>query len=232
MANLLFKIRSTYTRIGYWALSLPVLLLRFVLHFSYFIPYVPYQLKCKPKNIALAFLESLMYFLDLIGLSAIYDGVSEWLKWSTRPLTQEELELSKRYFGDSINYDVVRVHPSAKYTANKYALAYVSFNTVNHYKSISRDVFVHEMMHVWQHQNLGGIYAVKALHAQYRGNAYDYGGFEGLYQAMLQGEDLLSFNFEQQAEIIQDYCRLSELDALSPMARSVYIHFAGQVLSN
>ena len=144
-------------------------------------------------------------------------------------MNEEELTLSKTYFGDSINYDMVRVHPTAKYTANKYALAYVSFNTVNHFRSISRDVFVHEMMHVWQHQNLGGIYAVKALHAQYRGNAYDYGGFEGLYNAMLQGRDLLSFNFEQQAEIIQDYCKLQEVDGLNPLAQSVYSYYTQQV---
>jgi len=85
------------------------------------------------------------------------------------------------------------------------------------------------MMHVWQYQNLGGVYAIKALHAQYKGNAYDYGGFEGLYNGMLQGKPLLSFNFEQQAEIIQDYCRLSELNALNPMARSVYSQYAMQV---
>jgi len=170
-----------------------------------------------------------MYFFDLVGVSTAYDLLSEWIKWSTRPLNEEELEISKIYFGDTINYKLVRVHPKAKYTANKFALAYVSFNTVNHYRDITRDVFIHEMMHVWQYQNLGGVYAIKALHAQYKGNAYDYGGFEGLYNGMLQGKPLLSFNFEQQAEIIQDYCRLSELNALNPMARSVYSQYAMQV---
>ena len=209
--------------------TLPVLLLRFAAHLTYFIPFINYKLPSKPKNFLLAIIELFMYFLDLIGVSALYDLASEWLKWSTRPLSEEELEISKKYFGESINYNIVRVHPNAKYTANKMALAYVSFNTVNHYRAISKDVFIHEMMHVWQFQNLGGVYAVKALHAQYRGNAYDYGGFEGLYHAMLQGKDLLSFNFEQQAEIIQDYCKLNELAAFNPMAKSVYIHYANQV---
>ena len=192
-------------------------------------PFVPYQLACKPRNFFLAILEHLMYFFDLVGVSTAYDLLSEWIKWSTRPLNEEELKISKIYFGDTINYKLVRVHPKAKYTANKFALAYVSFNTVNHYRDITRDVFIHEMMHVWQYQNLGGVYAIKALHAQYKGNAYDYGGFEGLYNGMLQGKPLLSFNFEQQAEIIQDYCRLSELNALNPMARSVYSQYAMQV---
>ena len=201
-------------------------------HLTYFIPIIRYQLPCKPKNLFLALVELMMYFLDLIGVVTFYDTFSEWLKWSTRPLTSEELELSKSYFGDSIKYHLIRVHPTAKYTANKLALAYVSFNTVNHYHEISRDVFIHEMMHVWQYQNLGGVYAIKALHAQAKGNAYDYGGFEGLYHSMLQGKDLLSFNFEQQAEIIQDYCKLTELNALNPMAQSVYSHYANQVFDS
>ena len=196
---------------------------------SYFLPVISYQLPCRPYNVYLAIGETMMYVLEVLGVPAMYDIVSEWIKPSTRPLSDEELALSKTYFGDTIDYKLVRVHPSANLTANKLALAYVSFNTINHWRPISRDVFIHEMMHVWQYQNLGAIYTIKALHAQYRGNAYDYGGFEGLYHAMLQGRDLLSFNFEQQAEIIQDYCRLHELDALNPMARSVYANFAGQV---
>lgn len=229
MGSLLFKLRSSIFRFTYWVSSLPILVYRLVAHFLYFIPFVSYPLKCKPLNFYLATVETLMYFFDLVGIATIYDGLSEWIKWSTRPLTKEELELSKSYFGDSINYKIVRVHPMARFTANKYTLAYVSFNTINHYHNITRDVFIHEMVHVWQHQNLGGVYAVKALHAQYKGNAYEYGGFEGLYQAMLQGRSLLSFNFEQQAEIIQDYCKLHELDALNPLAQSVYSHYANQV---
>ena len=78
---------------------------------------------------------------------------------------------------------------------------------------------------------MGAVYAIKALHAQSKGNAYDYDGFEGLYYAMLQGRDLLSYNFEQQAEIIQDYYKLQELNALNPLARSVYSHFTNQILN-
>lgn len=200
------------------------------MHMSYFIPVISYQLPCRPNSLFLAIGETMMYLLEILGIPTMYDAISEWIKPTTRPLSAAEVSLSKTYFEDTINYDLVRVHPSANLTANKFALAYVSFNTINHWRPISRDVFIHEMMHVWQHQNLGAIYAIKALHAQSRGNAYDYGGFEGLYHAMLQGRELLSFNFEQQAEIIQDYCQLHELDALNPLARSVYSHFANQVL--
>lgn len=229
MASLLFKLKSTLSRIVFWLTTIPVLFKRLLAHLSYFIPFIAYRLPSKPRNFFLAIVELFMYLLDLLGVSAIYDALSEWLKWSTRPLNKTELEISKKYFGDTINYKIVRVHSNARFTANKLALAYVSFNTVNHYKAISIDVFIHEMMHVWQYQNLGGIYAIKALHAQYRGNAYDYGGFQGLYHAMLQGRDLLSFNFEQQAEIFQDYCKMRELNAMNPMAQSVYTYFTNQI---
>lgn len=205
--------------------------MRLVYHFSFFIPGIEYQLPCRPVNYVLGIAESIMYMIEIFGIPTAYDIISEWIKPTTRPLTIDELNLSKKYFGDTIQYDLVRVHPSANLTANSFALAYVSFNTINHWRPISKDVFIHEMMHVWQFQNLGAIYAIKALHAQYRGNAYDYGGFEGLYHAMLQGKALLSFNFEQQAEIIQDYCRLDNLEALNPMQRSVYYHYANQVMS-
>lgn len=197
---------------------------------SYFVPIISYQLPSRPINFLMAVAETMMYILEVLGIPTMYDVISEWIKPSTRALTEEELNISQKYFGKTINYDLVRVHPSANLTANKFALAYVAFNTINHWRPISKDVFIHEMMHVWQYQNLGAIYTLKALHAQSKGNAYDYGGFEGLYHAMLQGRKLLSFNFEQQAEIIQDYCKLHELDKLNPLARSVYGYFAEQVI--
>ena len=230
MANLLFKFRSTVLRISNWIASIPNLCYRLAKHLSYFVPRIVYKLPCRPYNFYLAVGETLIYIVEILGIPTFYDIISEWIKPSTRRLSKDEIQLSKTYFGDTINYDLVRVHPTANLTANKFALAYVSFNTINHWKPISRDVFIHEMMHVWQYQNLGAIYTLKALHAQSKGNAYDYGGFEGLYHAMLQGKGLLSFNFEQQAEIIQDYCKLSELNALNPMAQSVYSHYANQVL--
>ena len=231
MANLLFKTGSTVLRLSSWITSIPKLSYRLLRHMSYFIPLISYQLPCRPKSLLLAIGETMMYLLEILGIPAMYDAISEWIKPTTRPLSDAEISLSKTYFKDTINYDLVRIYPSAHIIANKSILAYVSFNTINHWRPIPRDVFIHEMMHIWQYQNLGAVYAIKALHAQSRSNTYDYAGFEGLYHAMLQGRDLLSYNFEQQAEIIQDYYKLHESDALNPLARSVYSHFTNQVLN-
>lgn len=170
-----------------------------------------------------------MYLMDILAIPTIYEILSDWTKWFTRPLTDRELVLTHKYYGDSINTTLVRVHSNAKYTAKKLAIAYVSFNTINHWHEISEDVFVHELMHIWQYQHLGSVYALKALYSQSRGNAYDYGGLENLYFAMLQGKKLLEFNFEQQAQIIQDYCLGKELDMLNPFAESIYLNYVSQV---
>lgn len=209
--------------------AIPIHSIRGIKHLSYFVPFMDYRLPCKPTNVLLAIAEFVMYLLEIIGITAIYETITEWVNWSTRSLNTKEIELSESIFGDSIDYSRVRLHSNAKFTANRLALAYVSLNTINHYRPISEDVFVHEMVHIWQYQHLGAVYAIKALYAQYRGNAYDYGGMENLYQAMLQKRSLLSFNFEQQAEIIQDYSRLSKLNALNPLAESIYLYFVNQL---
>jgi len=70
---------------------------------------------------------------------------------------------------------------------------------------------VHELMHVWQAERIGPRYLWRALRAQMTdGEAvYDYGGEDGLREAVLAGSGLGGFTVEQQAEIVRDgYLRL------------------------
>ncbi len=196
---------------------------------SYFVPLMSYRLPCKPYNVLMAIAELSAYILDLIGIPWWYDTLMDWAKWNTRPLTPSEISDMKKYYGDNVDYNLVRIDSRAKWTANKIAIAYVAFNTINHYHTISKDVFVHEMMHIWQYQKLGSVYALKALYAQAKGNAYDYGGLEALYQGMLKNKRLLSYNFEQQAEIVQDYSRAKEYESMSPLEESVYLYYVQQI---
>jgi hypothetical protein len=55
---------------------------------------------------------------------------------------------------------------------------------------------------------VGAVYAFQALHAQNTPEGYDYGGAEGLQAAKDAGKGFLSFNREQQAQIVQDYYRI------------------------
>jgi hypothetical protein len=85
---------------------------------------------------------------------------------------------------------------------------YTSFHTVNCWGESRRDVLIHELTHVWQYERAGAIYMPQALHAQFRGAGYDYGGRAGLRAAHADGATLTTFNREQQAQIIQDFYRM------------------------
>lgn len=230
MAKLRQVISAGVYRLWVWLTHIHIYIYRFLAHTTYFIPGVKYALPHKPRGVLLAIAEWIIYFLDITGVSVFYETLIDLVFWKTRPLSHKELELAQKYFGDTIDYKLVRIHPNAKFTARKLAIAYVAFNTINHWHKISYDIFIHEMMHVWQYQHLGSVYTLKALHAQYLGNPYEYGGLEGLYHAMMSNKDLMDFNLEQQAEIMQDYCQQIECNELSPMAQSVYVYYHRQVM--
>lgn len=64
---------------------------------------------------------------------------------------------------------------------------------------------VHEVVHIWQYTRHGAAYIPRALYAQTTPEGYNYGGLAPL-QAMSELED---FNYEQQADIIEDAFRLA-----------------------
>ena len=78
------------------------------------------------------------------------------------------------------------------------------------------------------------VYIVRALWAQKSKEGYDYGGIEGLAQAINEGKGLFDFNFEQQASIIEHYFdlreRLGEAELLEK--GSPYLHFWHQLLGS
>ncbi len=65
----------------------------------------------------------------------------------------------------------------------------------------------HELTHAWQYQHMGTKYLFRALWAQFRlkDGAYDYGGLDGLLACRAEGGNLVSFNVEAQASIVEDY---------------------------
>lgn len=73
---------------------------------------------------------------------------------------------------------------------------------------MTNSVLLHELVHVWQFQNMGIVYIPRALRAQYSSKGYNYGGLDALQMQIEQGKGLDSFNLEQQADIIADYFRI------------------------
>lgn len=106
-----------------------------------------------------------------------------------RSLTEEEIAAAREVFGDSIDYDAVRIKEG---DAGLFSLPndrpFVFGNTIYlKERAVLRDfsegseaylaakgLFIHEMMHVWQYQNGGSDYIAESLYGQYFGHEYDW----------------------------------------------------------
>lgn len=139
---------------------------------------------------------------------------------SQRKLTSGEINLAKTIFKDSINYDKVRVHDTCVYPFGiqkadraMARLNAVSFPGPTYASDFSLDsdpkkqsVFIHELVHVWQHQNkiLNPImaYIGECLHHKFNDQAC-------YFYRLDAGKDLVQYNVEQQAAMIQDYFLLT-----------------------
>lgn len=150
----------------------------------------------------------LLLLLDILGVVEGYELLANSFKATSRRLTKEEVELAQTVFGNNLHYTRIRIDEKAWGGPKQYHFCYVSFHTINSWGKMRDDVFIHELVHVWQYQQFGAVYIAKALQAQW-GAGYNYGGLAALKEAKVKGLTLLHFNFEQQADIVMDYYRLS-----------------------
>ncbi len=131
---------------------------------------------------------------------------------TTRPLTDGERTLARTVFGDSIDYDTVKIHDTKMHsfhphrcaiTPNGEMFAYGCFE--NDYSKLSaskRAFFIHEMVHVWQFQN-NILNPVKEAIKESLKHNFNY---EKSYEYTLdKTKDLVSYGMEQQASIVEDH---------------------------
>lgn len=167
------------------------------------------------------------YIADLLAFPEIYQTIQQVLRPGIRSLTAEEKKYAQLVFNDALDYDVVRMNGQARVGIHSKVIAYVTFNCIHFKNSLSPEIFIHEMMHVWQFQNFGSMYLFRAMKAQLSHTVYDFGGIENLYQKMLAGKSLQDFNFEQQAEIIETYfMSVVKPEDFGSMDRQVLVYFA------
>ncbi|MEM1215165.1 MAG: hypothetical protein AAGJ82_05750 [Bacteroidota bacterium] len=152
--------------------------------------------------------ELVYLLLDVFGLPEIYETLVDWIKWNTRPLHTEEIALLRPIFGNSIDYRRVRIDERAFLGPPQWHICYVSFYTINAWRPMGPDLLIHEVVHVWQFQQLGSVYIPRALQAQRSAMGYNYGGAPALVNHVRAGGQLTDFNLEQQADIVADYWRL------------------------
>ncbi len=129
-----------------------------------------------------------------------------------RPLTDGEVALARTIFGDAISYDKVGItdRPFMPFQPKGTAMApdgnlYMYGCYHDDYAAMppmTQSHFIHEMAHVWQKQNgvLDPIASALKLSLTFHFN-YNAAYFYTLDRA----RDLLAYNMEQQAAIIQDY---------------------------
>jgi hypothetical protein len=150
-------------------------------------------------------LECSIYFLECFGLVEIYETLADLLKFNTRPLRPWEIELAKPYFGNSINWKRVRIDERAFIGPRRGQFCYVSFYTINSWGSMTNSLLLHELTHIWQYEQMGALYLLRALRAQRSKMGYNYGGVSTLKAYLKSGKNLFAFNLEQQCEIVSDH---------------------------
>ncbi len=124
-----------------------------------------------------------------------------------RLLTRGEILIATQVFGQSIQYDKVRVHGTRYIFFQPSDTAMTPNGEIYFPKEVYKEDFslttedagwiLHELTHVWQYQH--GVW-VKAL-APFSRN-YHYGSLN-------KRPSFASFNIEQQAAIVEDYFRLT-----------------------
>ncbi len=156
-------------------------------------------------------------FIGLLG-AVIGDAKTA----TKRGLDDREIAVSKRIFGETIDYSRVKLRLGTRLMNwPKRRMSRTPGNTIYFSKTYSNpsptdtmtyaayeDLLVHEMTHIWQTQH--GIGLGKKLKAALRvmfnrKKPYDYGGFTGLFKASTRNKHFRDFNTEQQGKILEHY---------------------------
>jgi len=127
---------------------------------------------------------------------------------SSRPLTGGEIKMLQAVYGDSIDYDEVRVYHKTFWWLQVRSQFITPNGNIYAPNRLYRDdysldpdlglcaVFVHDLTHVWQWQNGVTVWLVGMFDRKYT-------------YAFTPGKTFASYGLEQQASIVEDYARLN-----------------------
>jgi hypothetical protein len=158
----------------------------------------------------------------------------------TRALTDSEIAAATLVLGPlAVRWRDVRVAwggwLDAAFALNR-DRAFATFHTIHLPRDEADDaplaLMVHELVHVFQYEQVGAVYVAEALRAQYSREGYEYGGGLGLEAARRAGRPLWQFNREQQAQIAEDYYLLLVEEAgacTTTVERRAYEHYIRQL---
>lgn len=137
-----------------------------------------------------------------------------------RRLTGGEIALARSVFGDSVDYGAVWLHdkrilpPGMQHRHQAVANGnHISFPRTAYSPDFAAEVdakkqsvFIHEMTHVWQHQNRVCNTAWEATKETLK-HKFNYS--KAYFHKLDPKKDLTDYGFEQQAAIVQDYFLLT-----------------------
>jgi hypothetical protein len=144
---------------------------------------------------------------------------------SYRSLTTAERNDARLVFGNSLDYDLISVATEDPlnevvfglqdfFSGNPDSRAFVTGNLINFDVSdgiIDRATLIHELTHVWQHREVGGIYMAEAILAQVNGAGYNYGYFDDTNQFIGTGNGArTTFNRTMGLSITPGSCQIIE----------------------
>lgn len=130
-------------------------------------------------------------------------------------MTEGEVALARSVFQDAIDYARVQVHDARVLPRflQKPGRAMAFLNKISfpdgaasadfsRESPLRQSIFIHELAHVWQHQNkvMNTLYQFCRLMVRHR---FDYD--QAYFYRLEKGRDLVSYNMEQQAMIVQDH---------------------------
>lgn len=167
-------------------------------------------------------LELVLRFLEIFFVFDLVQILIS-IRPAVNPLNSGDLELAKSILGDKSYLRLIQLNDRSIYCKTNPVIAFVSGFVINYDRVISDDVLAHELIHVWQYYRVGIVYVPRALYAQRTEENYDYGGLKKLLNHIKEGKSILEYNYEQQAQIIQDfflYYQTSNMDPLTATLNS------------
>ena len=206
MERLVLKLSAIFQRGGSIIWLFPKRFIRIFKHLKYGVE--QYSKGLTFRRFSFWFIELSMLILDALGIGEIYEIFQEIFKWNVRPLNSAEKRLAQQYFGNQLNINRIRVDEAAFIGPKQGRFAYVSFYTINSWNALRPDIFLHELVHIWQYEKYGITYMSRALLAQKGKRKYNYGGLDMLKKLMTRNWKFKNFNPEHQAEIVQDHFRI------------------------
>ncbi len=126
-----------------------------------------------------------------------------------RGLTPDERAVLEPIYRSSVDCARVRIRERVGGLLAISGRAFVIENTLflpERYLPLRPSVLVHELCHVWQHQNGGHAYIADSVHAQLIGDGYR------LAKGLAEGRAWYQLNCEQQATLIEEGYSQGALD--------------------